>query len=442
MSKTALNSKAPKGGSKKAFSESKGTKYDGRRRIGLLAGNDISALILLNTVIPQLVASNFKPVIYMAEHQSSIKPDAKQLELQEFSFYERYLSNNVLLPVLDEMEPQVDEYDKPIKGLLYSPQHLAELYDLDIETVEDINSSEFVEKIANEDNMPILVSIRCYQIAHTPLIKAQTKKKFELDNGEKTKGAIWNMHPGKLPGYQGIFTPLYAINDNQRTFAWSLHELIYDLKDPHKGIDKGDLITKHPSPIDYSAPVIELYTRFARPAGEMLYGRVEDYFTSGVPKTPQPKQEGEYYTHPTPDFFRLKKNWPTALARLVKLGKSTGFAVDEEVKEMVKEGMTEPQLVDPDAMLTMLMSGFFENSKAPGYARARNALKKDIETWEDNKIAFHKNHEQAHPESPYGVVDHYIMSEGRRLPNGLEKFMTDEPTVVELTDVPANDGVK
>lgn len=422
MSQTALEKRSPKGGSKRAFDDSKGTEHDGRRRIGLLAGNDISALILLNTVIPKLVAANYKPVIYMARHQSSTKDDAKQLPLQTLSFYERYLTNNVLFPIVDEDEPQRDEYGRHLKGILYSPKHLATIYGLDIKTVDDINSPAFVEEIASERNMPVLVSVRCYQIAHTALIRAQTSKNFDLKNGEESRGAFWNMHPGKLPGYQGIFAPLYAMSDNQRTFAWTLHELIYDEADEHKGIDKGAIITKVPSPIDYSAPAIDLYTQFASPAGEMLFHRIEDYFTSGVPHTPQPKKEGRYFTHPKPNFFRLKRNFAGALARLVKLGKSEGFEVDKQVAEMVKEGITEPSLADPEAMLALIMNGFFANSKAPHYTRARTALIKAIDTWEEHKNDFHRLHPKAHPDSPYGVVDYHIMA-GGHMPNGIEKFL-------------------
>jgi len=405
-----------------SFSGVNGRVHDNRRKIGLLAGNDISTLISLNHEVRKMVTAGYKPVIYMVDHRPSKKEKAHQPQIQSLAFYERYLTNNVVFPIIDQMETPSNSDGSPRDDVLYTPKQLAEMYGLNISYIDDINSDAFVDEVWQETNMPLIISIRCYQIAHERLIQAQTKKEITLSSGQKIKGAIWNMHPGKLPEYQGILGPLYAMDNLQRTYAWTLHEMIYDPNDKNKGIDKGPVITQTTAPIDYSKPAIDLYLDLAKPAADMLYDRVEDFFRGQTPVTPQNKFKGgekaQYYSHPDPKFFNDNERWPTVLARLVQLSKNEGFTVNPKVAELVSKGHTEPEIVDYGIMAELIPSLFASNNDSI-HEHLVEAIDRAITDWETHKNRYIAAHSKQHPNSNNGVVDALLVS-GKTLPNGYQ----------------------
>lgn len=379
---------------------------DNRVRIGFLLGNDVSATIAANAVIKPLVNAGYRPVIYMAKHKPSTKLEAKQAELQEFGFYERYLLNNVVKPHVDQSAPIQNEDGWPLNRVIYTPEQLAEIYNLEIETVENINAPEFIEKIKNDDLMPLLISIRCYQIAREGLINAQRDKTVNL-RARPIQGNIWNLHPGKLPEYQGIFSPLYAMNELQRTAAWTLHEMIYDANDPNKGIDKGPIITRSTAPINYNRPAIELYTGFAQDSGRMTYSRIEDFMSGGVPTTPQNNatnaHQTQYYSHPSEEFF--KDEWPTVHKRLIELADGAGFGIDPRIrmKETNHPNMG-PKIADPQNMIDFYVQ-LFAGQDAQTQQALRTKITAEVENWEKNKAQYIK----AHADQKYGAVDTMMM---------------------------------
>lgn len=403
--------------------------YDKRPKIGLLVGNDISALKVVNEVAPKLARTGYRPVIFLAEHRPSKKATAHQLELQDLSFYERYLTNNVIFPITEGAETQKNPDGSPIKGLLYSPDQLAELYDeIQVENVKDINAPEFVQRVSEDTSMPLIVSTRCYQIAHSELISAQEEKNYIAPNGREMEGAIWNMHPAKLPEYQGLFGPLYAMSDLQKNFAWTLHKMIYDPNDPTKGIDQGHIITQTTNPIDYSRPAMTLYTDFAETAAQMLYNRINDHFGNGVPLTPQADfKEGaqaSYYTHPNPEFFTDFQRWAGTYARLVELSEQEGFRVDQAIKEKVAKHITAPEITD-FAEVIEEWPKLFAAQGTHLHSVIAEAVDKATMDWEQHKVSYHRLNAKLHPEG-YGVIDTMLLS-GKRLPNGYAGHLTEDP---------------
>ena len=394
---------------KTPYDRAKGKEYNSSPRIGLLLGNDVSALEVANITVKNLVRAGYTPVLFMAAHKPSTKPAAHQEELQNLGFYERYLTNNTIYPIVESMPPLLGADGQPRDDTLYTPQQLADLYGLEMETVSNINSPEFIERIREDKKMPLVVSCRCYQIAHDELITAQTEKDAEFRRGETRKGGIWNLHPGKLPEYRGIFGPIYAMNNQQRTYRWTLHGMIYDAKATRKGIDAGPIMTSTSRAIDYSRPAVELYTHMARDAGKMLYDRIEDFFGGTVPltATPQAKlaetegRKGQYYSHPDPQFF--ENQWSNALERLVNRADSEGFHVNDDIRERVAAGDSEPEVVNPDLMLDHLMKSFRPEG-ADERKRLRGVLQNAIIHWENAKDVLLGHHEPNANEN-HGFVD-------------------------------------
>ncbi len=405
-------------GTQRAFKTATGKpQSDDSPRVGLLVGNDVSALDAINVVVKQLIKAGYQPVLFMASHKPSSKEQAHQLELQDLSFYERYLTNNVLYPIIEGMDPLVDGKGQLRDDVLYTPKQLQEIAGVQVETVDDINSKEFVRRIKQDKNMPLVVSCRCYQIAHDDLINAQIGKEVKMRNGAVRKGEIWNLHPGKLPEYRGIFGPIYAMSNLQRTYKWTLHEMVYDGKAKRKGIDAGPIMTDITDPIDYSKPAISLYTDLAPVAGRMLYDRIENFFGGTVPFQGKPQDKfaeegrpGKYYSHPDQEFFNGADGWSTVLSRLVELGKERGFVdkIDPDVIAKVKAGETRPDIVDPVFMMDHMMAKFRPDG-ANDRKRIRSALENAVMHWEDQKVSIHAAYDPAAHDGK-GLVDAHLLS--------------------------------
>lgn len=371
---------------------------DDRLEIGLFIGNDITSLVIANKLIPQIVKAGYKPTIFLPEHRFSNKPEAAQLELQDLSFYERYLPE-LLKAVIEQMPASIQADGKPHSDTLYTLKQLGALYEVPVVPVENVNDPEFVKSIQENPNMVGGVSIRCYQIWKNPLIDAFTSKRFkanpEADNN--ISGFAWNAHPGKLPEFRGLFTPLQAMASLQSTFGWTLHEIIYDAEHPHKGIDAGPVIHVEKKAIEYDMPAIDLYTTFGPAVSGMIFSQLEEKMDTGTVQTVSQNQHrsadlAQYYSHPTPEFF--EQDWSTVFTR--KASNDTGKTYP-------------PTIVIPEAMAAWYTELFTTKNDVRAQA-ITTTLYAAITDWEENKDKYAHEHEQrksqdAPSNPPPGVVD-------------------------------------
>lgn len=330
-------------------------------RVALFVGSDITSHIALNRLIPQMLENGFEPVVYLPVHKPSKKPEAQYPEVQNFAFYERGVTNKCIYPLIEQSEtPLMTKDGKPIPGLNYSPKQLGALYDIEVTDVENVNDPDFIEtKIKQDDRLAGAVSIRCYQIFKNDIIQAVQDKKWFGARKEKTIGGFfWNAHPGRLPAYQGVFTPLHVMARAKEKFAWSFHEIIYDSNDEHKGIDQGPLIGSDyfHKPIDYKKPVINLYLDFAVPVADQLMNNINTLSESGtVAKVSQKDavngEKPTYFSYPSREFFDdVWSQVHLTLQQKFEEGKfnpPSGFSNEAP-----------PKLVDENEMLAFYVSSF------------------------------------------------------------------------------------
>lgn len=263
--------------------------YRYKGHVALFIGSDVTSHLIANHIIPKLIKMQYKPVIFLPAHKHSSKPEAKLDICQDFNFYQRGLLSQIVYPYLNRNEPLLDKEGKPLEGINYSLQQLAQLYDLTIADVADVNDPSFIERLVT-DRIVGAINIRGYQKFKAPFIqKMKDENAFFL-----------NLHPGQLPQYRGLFGPLYAMGNGETSFGWTLHVIDEDY-------DRGPIVDVNFQNINYAEPAINLYLNFAEEGGRMIMHAlnlwVHDYgFNNFVPSV-QNEEQARYYSYPKKEDY-------------------------------------------------------------------------------------------------------------------------------------------
>lgn len=296
------------------------------KKVALFVGEDITAHLVLNKIVPDIIDLGFQPVLFMPEHGSSPKADLP--ELKESAFFERTLINDVIYPYLNGHS----ERGNPI-----APTQLAKRHSLKITNVKDINDPKFVEQQRKARDYVGALSIRCFQIFKPEHIEVWREKGFLL-----------NLHPGVLPQYQGVLSVARTMADKeQTTYGWSLHHI-------DKGIDTGNIIAPTHIPIDRNKTVLMNTIKLAD-AGALSITQTFDRLANGEIltgiKQPPRGNGAEYYTYPTAGEL---KEWKDKDVHLVN--------PDEMTMEYVEifSDATKPHSKDLKATIRGAIKDFYE----------------------------------------------------------------------------------
>lgn len=311
-------------------------------KIALFVGSDVTALLILNGLIPMIKDLEYEPIVFFPVHKPASKKEksylANQPEIKEVSFYER----DILVEICDIL----DAHDIQ-SNVAYTPRQLGAKRGISqTEPIDDINNPDFVKRFESDEYVGG-ISIRCYQIFKEPLINV-----FK----QKPKNFLWNIHPGKLKcngkpehEYRGIYTPLRVMLHDRQSNYWTLHEI-------DKGIDTGPIVYRLPHSVDLAQPMINMYLDYAPYATAMISQKLEEFKDNGkVPSEAAHRPRGKLYSFPEP----------------------------EEIKEFKKRNYT---FVNPEQMVSFYMSKFVNLNERAGRLVApvlemgiRNAMRKFYE---------------------------------------------------------------
>ncbi len=232
----------------------------------VFVGSDISTHILLNHLVPALQSRSVTPEIVQVREPAHARP--RQLERLEF--YERTMPAQILYPFLAHNP-----------GPLKSPQQLAEIHGFTYRAVDKVNSDSFYFNVATRPDVMGGLSIRSYQ-----------KFGKRIIDHFKANGFLWNLHPGDIPRYRGVFPPFRTLENGEKQNTLSLHEVDYDY-------DTGPYILKDSQPIDPARSMFEHYLMLRPVMLDMVTGALDEYLQYGTVKTIQQTGEPRYYTYPT-----------------------------------------------------------------------------------------------------------------------------------------------
>lgn len=270
--------------------------------IALFMGNDISSHLLLNNLVPRLIADGHKPSVFLPSHRPSKK--AILPELQTLAFFERVLPNQYIYPFLDQLSADANVP-------CFSPQQLGAKYKIKVATVNDINNPAFLHELKSE-GIQAGLSIRCYQKFCKNIIDFFNYGNYSF---------LWNLHPGVLPYYQGVMTLFRAMLDKQTETSYSLHIV-------NESWDDGSLIKQNPQPLNLSAAMLTNYCELASSGVRMVSDSVNRIAEGNSLKVlTQNIAQKRYYTFPT----------------------------KQEMNIFLDQGF---KLVDPEYMKSLLLSNF------------------------------------------------------------------------------------
>jgi len=259
---------------------------DGRQKVALFIGSDITAHLVLNRIIPDMLDAGFRPVIFLPKHKANER--AQLPELKELAFYERELPNKIIYPYLQE------HFARRANNL--SPKQLANYHadaGVKLFEIEDVNAPEFVERTKAASNYAGAISIRCFQIFKRPMIDVF-----------KEKGFFLNLHPGTLPQYRGVMSVHRAMADKAltgepKTYGWTLHEI-------DEGIDTGDVLFIKAREIDLSKSALELTLEMAPLGAKAIVQAMEELDAGNVLQGyPQVHEQASYFTYPTSEELKI-----------------------------------------------------------------------------------------------------------------------------------------
>jgi hypothetical protein len=176
-------------------------------RILFCTKKDVFGAWILNWILPKLTGHQVK--VLLSDKTRSAEHSVPALLVEKF--LERDLPLQVFFPRLDA---------QPVPGFLATFAGCAKRYSLEINTVTSINDPATEQEI--RDWAPdIIISAR-----FSLIFKANIERIPRL--------GIFNVHPGALPGYAGLYAPLRGIFNREEKLGCTLHRV-------DEGIDTGPI---------------------------------------------------------------------------------------------------------------------------------------------------------------------------------------------------------
>jgi methionyl-tRNA formyltransferase len=168
---------------------------------------DVFGASILNWILPRLGAHQVKVLL---SDKTRTEENSVQALVEE-KFLERDLPLRALFPLLDQ---------QVTTGKLTTFEGCRQRYQVEIDTITSINDPE-TEAMIRDWAPDIIVSAR-----FSLIFKANIERIPPL--------GIFNVHPGALPGYAGLYAPLRGILNSDKQLGCTLHRV-------DEGIDTGEV---------------------------------------------------------------------------------------------------------------------------------------------------------------------------------------------------------
>jgi len=250
-------------------------------KVGIFYSDGLIGNITLNKVVPQMIEAGIEPVLFRSRG-----PNIKRAsipELKALSFLETDLLKLVVEPTLSSFSYA--------ENIFFTTPQLIINYNLEHHDVLDVNAPEFIRYINYSKDLTGAISIRFYP-----------KFKFEIINALNKKGFLWNLHTGLLPKYKGVFIPYRAIENREKYFGWTLHEVASE-------IDTGDIIATDKLPLIKNQPVLNTYLDMTEKGSAMVMGALLFYKSrKTIPAKKQDVDIDSYFTYPTSNEMKQWNN--------------------------------------------------------------------------------------------------------------------------------------
>ena len=178
-------------------------------RIIVCTKRDLAGALVLNQLLPRLAGATVSVLL-----SDKTRPAEQAVpELAELAYLERGLPVDTLFPLIDRIGGD--------GGRLATLAGIGRRHGVPVTVVDNVNSPATLALI--EDFAPdVMVSIRFSHIFK--------RRVFELP-----RWGTYNLHPGALPHYAGLFAPFRALVDGEARIGCTVHRV-------DDGIDTGPVV--------------------------------------------------------------------------------------------------------------------------------------------------------------------------------------------------------
>lgn len=208
---------------------------------------DLAGALILNTLLPRL--ADCKVMVLMSEKTRPVENTVP--ELAEIKFYERDLPVDILFPLLDRAE--VGRGEAP-RARLETFAALSARYGITIESITDLNGPDGEARIR--------------AFAPDLTISARFSLIFKPNTYDIPPLGTYNIHPGALPRYAGLFAPFRCMLDGSDAIGCTLHRV-------DKGIDTGPIVGIGYLPVDRSRSLLWHVVNTYRPGLDLFLAMLD-----------------------------------------------------------------------------------------------------------------------------------------------------------------------
>jgi methionyl-tRNA formyltransferase len=171
-------------------------------------------------------------------------------------------------------------------GSYRSVKRLAAAQGIPVLTPPDVNAPEFLEQL-REIGTDVVISVSCPQIFSKALLELPPL------------GCI-NVHSALLPNYRGMLPTFWALAQGEAQTGITVHYM-------SPGIDGGEIIAQRLIPIGPDETLHSLMAQCKRAAADAILDTIPQLRDGTVSASPNPADEGSYYSFPSREDVRRFK---------------------------------------------------------------------------------------------------------------------------------------
>lgn len=240
-------------------------------RIIVFTKRDLAGALVLNQLMPHIAGDQVLVLL-----SDKTRPAEKSLpELSEIKFLERDLPIDTVFPLVDMAgggEAELATFDG-----------IAARYGVPIKTIADVNGEDEL-RLMRDFAPDLMLSIRFSLIFKRPAYSLPPL-------------GTWNIHPGALPRYAGLFAPFRAMLDGADAIGCTLHKI-------DDGIDTGPVVGIGRLPIDPEHSLLWHVMRAYAPGIDLFVDMLEGVRAGRPPLLQiQDWSEREYLSMPGAEQF-------------------------------------------------------------------------------------------------------------------------------------------
>jgi methionyl-tRNA formyltransferase len=246
-----------------------------RLRIILCTKRDLAGALILNQVLPRLAGDD---VLVLLSDKTRPVENAVP-ELAEMKFLERDLPVDTVFPLVDGM----DADDAPMATF----EGIARRFGVPVKIVTGINGPDG-EALVRDFAPDLMLSARFSLI-------------FKRNVFDIPRFGTYNVHPGALPRYAGLFAPFRCMVEGERRIGCTLHKV-------DDGIDTGPVVGIGWLPVDPERSLL-WHVLNTYGSGLALFFEMLDMIRQGKPPAPWVQDRSQRVYGSLPDASSFATFW-------------------------------------------------------------------------------------------------------------------------------------